>query len=331
MVEPSEEAIRKQMERLIPQLDTNKITIKQFVKMLSKKMNGANLKPKRHFIRTTLTDILDRMEEEKQHSSVSESDEEDGGEDDLDVDVDEEEGVEVEKEEEEGGDPPATKKRKSRQGSGLNAPKKLSPQMSKFLGKTKESRPQVVKALWRYFKSNGLQNPDDKREIFLDDTLKNIFGYEVKKFTMFSVNKYVGAHVEPFKAVNLQEQSENSKLRKRKMEDAKNRLKEKKKRKPGTQPPFRLSDDLAKVVGKSILPRPQVTQRLWAYIKENNLQNEKDKRVIECDELLIKVMGGLKKVTMFNMNKHVSQHMLEKVEKGEYVHEDLVSDDDSRE
>ncbi len=31
------------------------------------------------------------------------------------------------------------------------------------------------------------------------------------------------------------------------------------------------------------------------------------------------------------MNKHVSQHMLEKVEKGEYVHEDLVSDDDSRE
>ncbi len=279
MVEPSEEAIRKQMERLIPQLDTNKITIKQFVKMLSKKMNGANLKPKRHFIRTTLTDILDRMEEEKQHSSVSESDEEDGGEDDLDVDVDEEEGV---GEEEEG---PATKKRKSRQGSGLNAPKKLSPQMSKFLGKTKESRPQVVKALWKYFKSNGLQNPDDKREIFLDDTLKNIFGYEVEKFTMFSVNKYVGAHVEPFKAVNLQEQSENSKLRKRKMEETKNRLKEKKKRKPGMQPPFRLSDDLAKVVGKSILPRPQVTQRLWAYIKENNLQVSLSLRLISCEFL----------------------------------------------
>ena len=248
MVEPSEEAIRKQMERLIPQLDTTKITIKQFVKMLSKKMNGANLKPKRHFIRTTLTDILDRMEEEKQHSSVSESEEEDGGEDGLD-----EEDVDVQEEEEEDDDPPETKKRKSKQGAGLNAPKKLSPQMSKFLGKTKESRPQIVKALWRYFKRNGLQNPNDKREIFLDDTLKNIFGYEVEKFTMFSVNKYVGAHVEPFKAVNLLELSENSKQRKRKMEEAKSRLvKEKKKRKPGTQPPFRLSDDLAKVVAHHV-------------------------------------------------------------------------------
>ena len=40
----------------------------------------------------------------------------------------------------------------------------------------------------------------------------------------------------------------------------------------GTQAPYRLSDVLSAVCGKSFLPRPQVTQALWKYIRENDLQ-----------------------------------------------------------
>ena len=262
MVSPSEDAIRKQMEQLIPKIDINDITIKQFVKMLSNKM-GAILKEKKNFIRNALTEILDQMEQENENESSSSSSEEESSSSSGEEDVKEE----AEK----------TKSVKNIRKVGILAEKKLSPQLAAFIGKPQESRPQVVKALWKYFKEKDLQNPNDKRQIFLDKTLKAVFN--VDQFTMFTLNKYVGAHIEPFQPVNLEELSENSKKKKkRKAEVAKNAKgkKDPKKRKSGTQPPFRLSDDLAKVVGKSILPRPQVTQALWVYIKENNLQVRKN-------------------------------------------------------
>ena len=86
---------------------------------------------------------------------------------------------------------------------------------------------------------------------------------------MFSMNKYIGAHVEPYKPVDL---TTSSSSKKRKA--AKSPAKEKggAKKKAGMQAPYRLSDELMAVVGKRVLPRPQVTQALWAYIRENNLQ-----------------------------------------------------------
>lgn len=54
----------------------------------------------------------------------------------------------------------------------------------------KMSRPQVVKNIWVYIKSNDLQNPADRREILCDDKLKSIFG--VDKINMFKMNKTLG-------------------------------------------------------------------------------------------------------------------------------------------
>jgi upstream activation factor subunit UAF30 len=116
-----------------------------------------------------------------------------------------------------------------------------------------------------------------------------------------SRNKYVGAHIHPYTPVNLEELSENSKRRKEELarkrkakEDAKKEGKKRKmkKRKEGSHPPYRLSPELQAVVGKEILPRPQVTQALWIYIKANNLQSDTDKRVIVCDDLMKPIMGG---------------------------------------
>jgi upstream activation factor subunit UAF30 len=52
------------------------------------------------------------------------------------------------------------------------------------------SRPQVVKQLWVYIKDRELQNPDNRREILCDPSLKAVFG--VEKINMFKMNKVLG-------------------------------------------------------------------------------------------------------------------------------------------
>ena len=41
------------------------------------------------------------------------------------------------------------------------------------------SRPEVVKKIWDYVKANGLQDPNDKRYILCDDSLRPVFGEKV--------------------------------------------------------------------------------------------------------------------------------------------------------
>jgi chromatin remodeling complex protein RSC6 len=73
--------------------------------------------------------------------------------------------------------------------------------------------------------------------------------------------------------------------------------------------PRELSEELAAVVGPGPLPGPQVTKKLWAYIKENNLQDPANKRNINADEKLKKLFGGKETVSMFEMTKLVSKHL----------------------
>jgi upstream activation factor subunit UAF30 len=82
---------------------------------------------------------------------------------------------------------------------------------------------------------------------------------------------------------------------------------------------------LTKITGKSILPRPQVVQALWVYIKEKELQNPIDKREILCDDLFKDVMGH-SKVTIFAMIKYIGPHILEKADKDEYARQEASSE-----
>lgn len=68
------------------------------------------------------------------------------------------------------------------------------------------------------------------------------------------------------------------------------------------------STQLAAVIGPDALPRTEVTKRLWAYIKEHNLQNPQNKRNILCDDKLKAVMGK-DEVTMFEMTGLVGKHL----------------------
>jgi len=74
------------------------------------------------------------------------------------------------------------------------------------------------------------------------------------------------------------------------------------------QKPLQPSQDLAAVVGSQPLPRGEVVSKVWAYIKANNLQNSENKREIVADDRLRKVFGK-DKVTMFEMNKYLAQHL----------------------
>jgi chromatin remodeling complex protein RSC6 len=74
------------------------------------------------------------------------------------------------------------------------------------------------------------------------------------------------------------------------------------------QKPLQPSKELAAVVGSGPLPRGQVVSKVWDYIKKHDLQNPKDRREILADEKLEPIFGK-KKVTMFEMNKYLAQHL----------------------
>lgn len=65
---------------------------------------------------------------------------------------------------------------------------------------------------------------------------------------------------------------------------------------------------LAAVIGAEPQPRTEVTKKLWAYIKEHNLQDPANKRNINADAKLQPIFGKAQ-VTMFEMTKLVNAHL----------------------
>lgn len=72
--------------------------------------------------------------------------------------------------------------------------------------------------------------------------------------------------------------------------------------------PLTPSPELAAVVGHDPLPRTAVVSKVWEYIKKHKLQNEANKKEIVADAKL-KAVFGRDKVTMFEMNKYLNQHL----------------------
>jgi upstream activation factor subunit UAF30 len=73
--------------------------------------------------------------------------------------------------------------------------------------------------------------------------------------------------------------------------------------------PVQPSAALAEVIGSKPVPRTEVTKKLWAYIKKNNLQDPKNRRMIKADGALKPVFGGKAAVNMFEMTKLVGKHL----------------------
>ena len=84
-----------------------------------------------------------------------------------------------------------------------------------------------------------------------------------------------------------------------------------KKRKPSAafMKPVTPDAALSEVVGSKPLPRTELTKKLWVYIKKNDLQDKKNKRMIHSDAALKAVFAGKAQVNMFEMTKLVSKHV----------------------
>ena len=62
-------------------------------------------------------------------------------------------------------------------------------------------------------------------------------------------------------------------------------------------------------IGAGPMPRTEVTKKIWVYIKKNNLQDKKNRRMINADDKLKPIFGGKAQVSMFDMTKMVSKHL----------------------
>jgi len=78
---------------------------------------------------------------------------------------------------------------------------------------------------------------------------------------------------------------------------------------PAFMKPMTPSALLASVVGANPMPRTEVTKKLWQYIKKNNLQDAKNRRMINADDKLKPIFGGKAQVSMFDMTKLVNKHL----------------------
>jgi len=63
------------------------------------------------------------------------------------------------------------------------------------------------------------------------------------------------------------------------------------------------------VVWSPPLSRPELTKKLWAYIKRRGLQDKKKRIMINADDALRPVFNGKSQVSMFEMTKLVSKHL----------------------
>ncbi len=73
--------------------------------------------------------------------------------------------------------------------------------------------------------------------------------------------------------------------------------------------PLMPSEALAVIVGKEPIVRTEVTKKVWEYVKKHKLQDQKERRNINCDEVFQKICNGKKVVSMFDMAKHLNNSL----------------------
>lgn len=90
---------------------------------------------------------------------------------------------------------------------------------------------------------------------------------------------------------------------------------EKKGRKRGsgttrTSPFLKVTDALKAIVGEKELTRGEITKKLWVYIKEHKLQDEKNKRLIVPDEKMAKFFGNKEPLDMMQLARCISKNIV---------------------
>ena len=72
--------------------------------------------------------------------------------------------------------------------------------------------------------------------------------------------------------------------------------------------PLNVSSGLAEVIGSKPMPRTEIIKRIWDYIKKNNLQDKKNRRMINADAKLRPIFGK-EQISMFELAKVVNKNV----------------------
>ncbi|MBL7877688.1 MAG: hypothetical protein JNL53_18630 [Cyclobacteriaceae bacterium] len=93
---------------------------------------------------------------------------------------------------------------------------------------------------------------------------------------------------------------------------AKKVAKKKSARKPNAafMAPLTPSATLAEVIGSKPVPRTQMIKKIWEYIKKNNLQDKKNRRMINADAKLKALFGGKNQISMFDLAVIVNKNIV---------------------
>jgi upstream activation factor subunit UAF30 len=73
--------------------------------------------------------------------------------------------------------------------------------------------------------------------------------------------------------------------------------------------PLTPSPALAEVVGSKPIPRTEIVKKIWEYIKKNNLQDKKNRRMINADAKLKPMFGNKDQISMFELAKVVNKQV----------------------
>ncbi|CAI9110113.1 OLC1v1010083C1 [Oldenlandia corymbosa var. corymbosa] len=202
-----------------------------------------------------------------------------------------------------------------KRGGGFTKICSLSPQLQKFTGVPELPRTEVVKQLWSYIRENNLQDPSNRKNIICDVTLRELF--DVDSIDMFQMTKALAKHIWPLGASEPPPVASTTKDKQRKQdrEEEPDEPKRKAKRQKGANSAFLaslpLSDALVKFLntGENALPRSDVIKRIWDYIKQNNLQDPSDRRMILCDDKL-KELFEVDTFQGFTVSKLLKNHFI---------------------
>eukprot|EP00475_Leptophrys_vorax_P002301 TRINITY_DN11292_c0_g1_i3.p1 TRINITY_DN11292_c0_g1~~TRINITY_DN11292_c0_g1_i3.p1 ORF type:complete len:260 (-),score=38.67 TRINITY_DN11292_c0_g1_i3:325-1104(-) len=153
------------------------------------------------------------------------------------------------------------KEPKKRGGGGLMKVCALSDELAALLGAREMPRTDVVKGIWAYIREHNLQDPANKRVINCDAALAHLLGTE--STDMFQLNKLLTSHIKSLPGPN----GEMPQPKKPKGEGGA----------PGGgafSQPLPMSPELRSFLRakETELPRSEVVKRMWAYIKEHDLQ-----------------------------------------------------------
>ncbi|CAI2176166.1 3520_t:CDS:2 [Funneliformis geosporum] len=123
-----------------------------------------------------------------------------------------------------------------------------------------------------------------------------------------------GTNMKKSKAKSNGSTTKKKSIKRKKRDEEEQDGEEPKKRKKGNtgiHKPLILSQVLAEFLQAEEMSRLEVVKRLWAYIKENALQDPSDKRFIVCDERLMTIFNQ-DRIHSFTMNKFLTVHLKKK-------------------